>query len=386
MNIKRIRAGVMTCLLLALLMAPAWQHQAFRVYAEEAASEESTAGTEEVAPEEAVEYTNGLIRQIKDGNQSYALVVKAREAYDALTLVQQMQVEDYEVLVEAEEAIGLANEPVNEEIPTDEAQTQNTKYSIAYEGTSPLTVSLKYVTDEDGDGRMDTPLITITTSKGNTIELTAEMRTVDAEGGTLEILRAPTLTQITFNGVAEGVWTIRTSNEVLFSNRNAISVVEPAPMEEESEESSAAKQQSAAGGLLEAFLPLILLGAAFGGFMVFMKKLPQIQQKKKNQEPKEVDAFDEIAEDETLTDKEKEEKLKALMRQDLNLDSYNDELTQNEQEQETSDDRLSQTLFVSPEEEKEMLEKEKKQAEEEIMDFSYEKEGDTIVGLRGPRF
>lgn len=166
---------------------------------------------------------DALIEAIDSSKPLRSAVLDALDAYNNLTAAQKMQVADYAKLRAAGIAIGEIQEtkaPENEEKPDTVTRKSGNKFSFRITSyLKQVTLSIRYTTDTDGDGKMEAPKLTITDPGGNTVTVPADSAaetTVNTALGEARVMRSATAAQFDILQSSEGVWTVRTSNQVTF--------------------------------------------------------------------------------------------------------------------------------------------------------------------------
>lgn len=183
---------------------------------------------DDVAQEETlppVEQVDAMIEAIDEEEPLRSMVLDALAAYDELTTAQKMKVKDYDKLYRIAVDMGIikipeTKEPVNAEKVDVETRKNGKKYSLQITAYIPqMTLSFRYTTDTDGDGKMEVPKITVTDPKNNVQVITTDLATdstITTPCGELYLTRTTTMSQLDVVKSEPGVWTFQTSNPVLF--------------------------------------------------------------------------------------------------------------------------------------------------------------------------
>ena len=184
-------------------------------------TESATAeGTGEMGPSDKV---TAMIAVIDTEDPDAAMVTEARSAYDALSMAQKMQVEGYENLTAAEAKLGVdsvsteSGQQQNNNAPDTGSKSGKTYTFYISDYTPQVTVMVRYQTDADGDGKMDSPNISMTSPSGTQFEIPEGATALEDEEYKLELVSTPSYTQIDVAFAKNGTWTVNTSNLVLFT-------------------------------------------------------------------------------------------------------------------------------------------------------------------------
>ena len=276
---KRIKRTVVGLLMIAGLLC-CWGGS---VYAETTVAATQEAGS-------ATEQVSAMLLALNTEEPDKEAVAAARAAYEALSMAQKMRVEGYDRLLAAERNLPQETTatqetvPINTEEPDKEAQKSGTQYSFRLnQYLTQVTLTIRYQTDENADGRMDAPIITLTAPDGQKIEI-KETQSFKAEQWNITTSVEPSAAKINVLRGMHGTWAVTTSNRVVFVLSDIEMPTESETFEEISSEPettaqnepSDEPQKAKSGGLMALILFLAFVVAVFIG----LKKLPQIMNKK----------------------------------------------------------------------------------------------------------
>ncbi len=293
-----------------------------------------------------------LISTIDTENPDQASVAKAKEAYESLSMAEQLAVENYDTLLETEKALNMDSDSTNQDSEDTANQKNGDSYTIRFSSYMPqATLSIRFVTDEDGDGKMDAPNIIITSPTNEIYEIEEEESTLQTAECEIDILRADSYIQLNVSSASDGVWTFKTSNRVIFESSDYKGNEEPATFSPSTENTDSSEDidMSNKATSSKGTNPLILV--AFAGVVavlfIFIKKMPTANKKtdkktfratNKTLSNSDEDKEDTSAEDEIRKIKEEWEK----ERQNGLYKDYEDPV---KKQNEVDDDRLDQTVI-----------------------------------------
>lgn len=236
---------------------------------------------EEAGEESAVDHVVSLISMLEGDGLTQENVQTAKEAYDALTMAEKLEVENYDLLEAAMEEFPESadtNGEVNQNKEDNKKQKNGTSYSFRISSyQSQITLKLRYVVDTDGDGTMDAPDVSVTSPANVIYDVSEDENALSMDDCAMELIRTSEYMQINVSYAAEGIWTVGTSERVIFELSEYQGESQNAEFEPLSAEGSADADSSEGStkekkGTSPAVL-LIFLVAVIGIF-VAIKKLP----------------------------------------------------------------------------------------------------------------
>ncbi len=252
---------------------------------------------DETATDETIIYTpesvEDLIAAIDTEYPKQADVTAAREAFDALTMAQQVNVKNYAILISAEQTLAEKNSS-----RPDQSQKKGTRYSFRIsEYVSKVTLTVKYTTDSDGDGVMEAPSLTMISPTGASIKILESQETVKSSWYEFSISRSASSATIDVLMAENGTWTIEADNEVFFSlsdytDKPSYSEVDSnnttPPPGKTDKDSNKENKKSGSNGLL-AIIGLVACVGVLVFLFVMMNKTPsskpKSESKKKDKGP-----------------------------------------------------------------------------------------------------
>ena len=173
-----------------------------------ATEQTTTVSIEEVTPATV----DDMIHDIDIEHPKEEEVKAAREAYESLTQAQKVQVKNFTLLREAEQAIAERSGA-----NPDSDKKRGTKYSFRIsEYVQKVTLSVSYMTDADSDGIMDEPNLTFLSPTGATIPVPKDQDVIQSSWYEFAIRRTPSGTTIDVLKAENGTWTIEADNEVIY--------------------------------------------------------------------------------------------------------------------------------------------------------------------------
>lgn len=153
-----------------------------------------------------------LISAIDEDYPEEEDVRAAKEAYDGLTMAQKVNVKNYAVLRRAEQTLAERDNAT----PT-ESKKRGTRYSFRISEYLPkATITVKYLTDTDGDGVMEEPSLKLSSPTGKQIDLPNNETSVKSSWYDFSIDRTKSGATINVLMAESGTWTVEADNEVFF--------------------------------------------------------------------------------------------------------------------------------------------------------------------------
>ena len=223
----------------------------------------------------------------------------AREAVETLTMAQKVNVKNYNLLRAAEQKIAerTGSRP-------DSGQKRGTKYSFRISEYVPkVTITVKYMTDTDGDGIMEAPVLSMTSPTGAAIKIPGDKDSIQSSWYDFTITRTQSGATINVLKAENGTWTVEADNEVFFTlsdyaEQPSYEEVDPSaavPTTAPEKSTDTKKKSNSSIG------PVIGLCACVGILVflfIMMKKTPSSKNDKKTKKKEETDTDGEQSEEE----------------------------------------------------------------------------------------
>ena len=293
-----------------------------------------------------------LISTIDTENPDQASVAKAKEAYESLSMAEQLAVENYDTLLETEKALNMDSDSTNQDSEDTANQKNGDSYTIRFSSYMPqATLSIRFVTDEDGDGKMDAPNIIITSPTNEIYEIEEEESTLQTAECEIDILRADSYIQLNVSSASDGVWTFKTSNRVIFESSDYKGNEEPANFSPSTENADSGEDTETGSKTTtsKGTSPLILVvfAGVVAGLFVFIKKMPSGNKKQDKKTSgsasKTLSDSDEDKEDTSAEDEIR--KIKEEWERERQNGLYRDYEDPVKKQNEVDDERLDQTVI-----------------------------------------
>lgn len=320
---------------------------------------QATAATE-TAPDALsnTERVSAMLAALDIENPNADAVREARAAYEALSMAQKMRVEGLERLTAAEAALSeeaketttpTETVPVNTQDPDRVTQKSGTQYSFRInQYLCQLTLTIRYQTDEDNDGRMDPPSITLISPTGKEFEI-RDKTSVKGDGLDIDVMHTPSFTQVDVTQATDGTWEVKTSNKVLFVLSDYAGVKPSESFAEvTTNESESAQSTENDNGNNNGAMKGVLLLVGFIAFVivlfVMMKKLPQMTEKKQTKAKE-----DKAKKEAEIEEREAKEMADFLMEwkkmnQEYDDDPEDEPVNKKKKNDQVEDERLMETV------------------------------------------
>ena len=298
--------------------------------------------------DDPVAKVNSLIKALDAEDVSESSVEDALEAYDALSTAQKLQVENYEILEQAEKSFDLDNDSDedDENVSEDSDKQKNgTSYNFRIsEYKEQLTLTLRLVVDADGDGNMDIPDITVKSPDNTVYTIGGNDSTLSNEECNIDIIRTSSYIQMDVTSATDGIWQVETSSRVVFELSEYTGDKQSedfAPTEGESSQTESDDNEEKGNSPL-LLVPFFVLVA---GVFVFIKKIPT--KNKNGEKKKDIEEIDDGA-PRPLTKEEEIAKIRAEWANSRNR--YDDEDVIEQEQIENIEDDLAETIEDTDEE------------------------------------
>ena len=238
---------------------------------------------------DTAESISEILTKYRDSGEDLATLqrvklMELRSAYEHLTMAEKVHVNGLEVLESAEAALELIYEPEDKLEPDPEtAAGMNYVFDVRTDRPK-LSLSIRYMTDEDKDGTIDHPALMLISPSGEEIQLRENTAVMSGDNLTLDLTWEDGFVQLDIRSADFGLWQVQASNVCYFSAGDYIGKKEETGFSaEEPEETSAEKAEvnqptrhrSRPAAVIRALRPLIIItvvGALLiAGIMVLSK-------------------------------------------------------------------------------------------------------------------
>ena len=150
-------------------------------------------------------------------------IQQTRYRYNALTMAQKARVTNENLLYELEQTAHItydynqiyANYGTNTDDLSD-SMSKGTSYTFELKKDTSISISIKYTMDNNMDGIMDTPVISLKTPDNNILQLSTENTELHDANMNIKLTWADGFSQMDIASGQEGKWTILTSEPVVF--------------------------------------------------------------------------------------------------------------------------------------------------------------------------
>ena len=150
-------------------------------------------------------------------------IQQTRYRYNALTMAQKARVTNENLLYELEQTAHItydynqiyANYGTNTDDLSD-SMSKGTSYTFELKKDTSISISIKYTMDNNMDGIMDTPVISLKTPDNNILQLSTENTELHDSNMNIKLTWADGFSQMDIASGQEGKWTILTSEPVVF--------------------------------------------------------------------------------------------------------------------------------------------------------------------------
>lgn len=152
-------------------------------------------------------------------------IKETRYLYNALTMAQKARVPNEQALFDLETSHGIvydyatiyAKYGENDDVSSGDSVMKGTLYTISSIGTNSLSLSLKYTVDNNLDGILDVPEITIKKPNADIITVSKENTELHDSDMNIKITWTDTFMQMDIASLSSGKWTVQTNEPVIFS-------------------------------------------------------------------------------------------------------------------------------------------------------------------------
>ncbi|MBR6404697.1 MAG: hypothetical protein IKS18_00705 [Lachnospiraceae bacterium] len=298
---------------------------------------EETEETQDIA-----ESISEILTSYRDSGEDLAKlqrvkIMELRSAYEHLTMAEKVHVKGLQLLESAEAALEISYAEVDE-LTADPDTMAGMNYTFEIRDDRPkLSLSIRYMTDEDKDGVIDHPDLILVSPSGEENPLREHMSLISGDSMTLDIVWENSFVQLDIRSADMGLWQVKSSNVVYFSLGDYIGQEREAVFESvDSEETKAegtvqkqVKQRSRSAAVLGALWPLIfvtVLGVAGIGAILYFskrKKTGHILRRKVQQE-------DDPDDEEELSEEEYWKMQKIVEKQQVFRDDDSDDRDEDE--------------------------------------------------------
>lgn len=164
------------------------------------------------------------INSLKTSQSPQVLEIQqTRYRYNALTMAQKARVTNENLLYELEQTAHItydynqiyANYGTNTDDLSD-SMSKGTSYTFELKKDTSISISIKYTMDNNMDGIMDTPVISLKTPDNNILQLSTENTELHDANMNIKLTWADGFSQMNIASGQEGKWTILTSEPVVF--------------------------------------------------------------------------------------------------------------------------------------------------------------------------
>lgn len=164
------------------------------------------------------------INSLKTSQSPQVLEIQqTRYRYNALTMAQKARVTNENLLYELEQTAHItydynqiyANYGTNTDDLSD-SMSKGTSYTFELKKDTSISISIKYTMDNNMDGIMDTPVISLKTPDNNILQLSTENTELHDANMNIKLTWADGFSQMDITSGQEGKWTILTSEPVVF--------------------------------------------------------------------------------------------------------------------------------------------------------------------------
>lgn len=164
------------------------------------------------------------INSLKTSQSPQVLEIQqTRYRYNALTMAQKARVTNENLLYELEQTAHItydynqiyANYGTNTDDLSD-SMSKGTSYTFELKKDTSISISIKYTMDNNMDGIMDTPVISLKTPDNNILQLSTENTELHDANMNIKLTWADGFSQMDIASGQEGKWTILTSEPVVF--------------------------------------------------------------------------------------------------------------------------------------------------------------------------
>ena len=164
------------------------------------------------------------INSLKTSQSPQVLEIQqTRYRYNALTMAQKARVTNENLLYELDQTAHItydynqiyANYGTNTDDLSD-SMSKGTSYTFELKKDTSISISIKYTMDNNMDGIMDTPVISLKTPDNNILQLSTENTELHDANMNIKLTWADGFSQMDIASGQEGKWTILTSEPVVF--------------------------------------------------------------------------------------------------------------------------------------------------------------------------
>ena len=164
------------------------------------------------------------INSLKTSQSPQVLEIQqTRYRYNALTMAQKARATNENLLYELEQTAHItydynqiyANYGTNTDDLSD-SMSKGTSYTFELKKDTSISISIKYTMDNNMDGIMDTPVISLKTPDNNILQLSTENTELHDANMNIKLTWADGFSQMDIASGQEGKWTILTSEPVVF--------------------------------------------------------------------------------------------------------------------------------------------------------------------------
>lgn len=205
-------------------------------------------------------------------------IMRIRYMYNALTMAQKSRVPNESILYSWEKKYGITYDYSSIELPSDADSTDSKKavsytYTISNE-TPSISVSIKYISDNDADGNMDVPEINLKSPDGSIISISLGMTEIKNTNMFIKFTWTPTFMQMDIADSTKGKWTITTDTPVIFTSMDyagSLNDIEPIPeyTREDVKEDTPAKKNVKSKTHTSTFIRIGLAVALVAGYIAW---------------------------------------------------------------------------------------------------------------------
>ena len=242
-----------------------------------------------------VTYLNNMIEELSAWDPeevSRDQIVTLHDLYEELSMAGKAQVVNYELVESFIASLHLEfTTEASEENPleTDSGKILDNQYAFLVQNES-MSISVYYVTDGDGDGNPDEPIITIVAPSGEKTQLQHGMKTVENNDISMTLTWRDNFMQMDIDSAKNGLWRVETSADAVInlfdyagSKTGEFSPEEPSSSATEgSTQDDSEKKGSGIKGALPLILFVILTPALLIGLKIFLSKRSGTSGAKKN--------------------------------------------------------------------------------------------------------
>ena len=295
-------------------------------------------------------------------------IMELRSAYEHLSMAEKTRVQNLYILKKAEELLEI--QYIEEETLSEDPETlAGMVYTFEVRDDRPkLSLSIRYMTDEDKDGTIDRPNLSLKSPSGEEILLRENTNTMSGDKLTLDLTWQESFVQLDIRSAENGLWQVASTNVVYFSLSEYLGAEEAAFAPAEEDDTAEVSERTGSGrmrrsaAVIRALRPLIIFTAVvvagIVGFVVFWKMKKNGFKRKALRTPEDDDDDYEYDDEEREARRIKEEEeLQSMQRlidnqqifMDDGYDDYDDaeEPRKESEEEQTSQEENSDPGYVS---------------------------------------